>query len=193
MPCTKLAVPRVKQFDDRWCGPACAQMVLLSLGLISDTTKVQQAALWNEIVANNPGFPKTETCGAQPPLEWATYPDALAQTLNTHIGQTTTHVIPETNEDLVLGHALASVQRLVPAIVLVEDETHWIVVFGCDNSARRPQHTVGPTNDPVTHVLVRDPANSGYPTRITLDTWIVAIYAVGCGVYAGSYVVVGAS
>jgi len=69
------------------------------------------------------------------------------------------------------------------AAVLVEDATHWIVVFGCEHSQRQNVRELVVNGDPVTHILVRDPALSGYPQRLTLDAWTAAIYAVRCGTF----------
>jgi hypothetical protein len=196
MPCTKLTVRRIQQFTDTWCGPACAHMILLSLNFLKNASKTTQGNLWTEIQQNtgtaSAGFPLRETCGAAPPLEWATHPVALQKTLNARIGRHATDVIADADEDAIAGHALKSVKQGMASAVLVEDTTHWIVVFGCENSQRR-NVPVLVNGDPVTHILARDPALSGFPMRMTLDAWAAAICSVRCGKFNQKYIVVGAS
>jgi hypothetical protein len=163
-------------------------MILLSLGFVKSTAQAAQSDLWGEIQTNTAGgFPIVEACGDEPSLEWATHPNALKTTLNSYIGRNSIKVIPDSDEDAIAGHALDSVDAKVPACVLVEDATHWVVVFGCEISKRHPSPDGGPT-----HMLVRDPALSGLPMRITMDKWIAEIYAVDCGAFQNKYVVVGA-
>ena len=169
-------------------------MILMSLELVKDATKAVQGNLWTEIQQNTgtppAGFPLVEACGS-PHLEWSTHPVALQKTLNARINRPATDVITEKNEDLTAGLALKSVKQGVAAAVLVEDATHWIVVIGCEHSQRKQARIIN--GDPVTHILVRDPALGGHAHRYTLDAWTAAIYSVRCGTFNQKYVVVGAS
>jgi len=194
MPCTRLNVPRVQQIDDDSCGPACAQMILLALHLVRDGSDDVQRALGKEIQQSTKSakVETTERCAKPPALEWATHPVGLQRTLNAHIKPKATEVIPSAEEDTAAGHALRSVKRGIAAAALVSDATHWIVVFGCEHSTRRELPTLELNGDPVTHILVRDPALSGFPVRMTLDEWTAGLYRVKCGKFNQKCIVVGA-
>jgi hypothetical protein len=198
MPCTVLTnIKRKRQLTDL-CGPACAQMILLAQGGVVDNSDQVQLELWDEVqektgnTAN--AFPMIEGCGQSDPLEWATHPAALRKTLNAHLPGTPIHVIDHPDEDVSTVNALRSVKQGLGAAVLVDDTTHWIVACGCEHTqprrSRIPEETID--GDPVTHILVRDPAAGGFRIRQTLEAWRAALYAVECGGFNTKYVVVGA-
>jgi hypothetical protein len=195
MPCTKLTVRRIGQINSLLCGAASAHMILVSLKFLTSSSNATQNAIWTDIQANTgtppAGFPVIEGCS--PPLEWATHPIALQKTLNARMGRNATDVIAEADEDATAGLALKSVKQGIAAAVLVQDTFHWIVVIGCSHSQLRKFREVVLNGDPVTHILVRDPAEGGYRKKLTLDGWAVAMSAVRCGTFDQKYIVVGAT
>ena len=200
MPCTQLTVRRVGQVTSVMCGAASAHMILLSLNFLNSESNATQQGIWTDIQLNTgtppAGFPLVEGCGESShptSIEWATHPVALQKTLNARMRRQATDVITDSNEDLMAGHALKSVKQGIASAVLVENTTHWIVAFGCAHSQRRKFREVIVDGDTVTHMLVRDPANFGYPERITIDRWLTALYHVKCGTFNHKYIVVGAS
>jgi hypothetical protein len=105
---------------------------------------------------------------------------ALQKTLNARLNRHATDVIADADEDATAGHALKSVKHGIAATVLVEDTSHWIVVFGCEHSQRKKVRELVINGDPVTHILFRDPTDGiPYPKRLTLDRWATAISAAG--------------
>jgi len=164
-------------------------MILLALRLVKDGSDDVQRALGKEIQQSTKSARVRVT---EPCLTWETHPVGLQRTLNAHIKGKATEVIPSEEEDTAAGHALESVKRGIAAAALISDATHWIVVFGCEHSTRQELPTLNLNGDTVTHILVRDPALSGFPVRMTLDEWTAVLYRVKCGTFDHKCIVVGA-
>jgi hypothetical protein len=196
MASTKLKVPSVGQYEDEWCGPACAQMILLSMAIVPNKTKAVQQSLFNDIKANTGvgggGFPIVERCGNRT-LDWETFPTALEATLNARLGAPSVTVHHDANADTSTARMIRSVNGQMAAVVLTQDSTHWMVVFGWDDKqprgAQLPHIVVG--GQTIRHLFLRDPAWS-YPSRIDLDEWVALQYTVDCGQFNNRFVVVAA-
>jgi hypothetical protein len=126
------------------CGAACAQMLLNARG-IGGTSDEDQEALWQDIKAHtvrkgaNPAGDKCSFCGVfdtqicEPSGDcaqcWCTHPKALADTLNARLPGASFGVRIGTEEE-VTAIAINSINRHVPAVMLVYGARHWVVVNG---------------------------------------------------------------
>jgi hypothetical protein len=169
-------------------------MILLAESAVKDATDSVQEQLWTEVQANTGnapnGFPIVEQCGQFDPLEWVTHPVALRKTLNGRLTGNPIHVMSDPDEDVTTANALRSVKQGIAAAVLIDDANHWIVAVGCERKRGISAETID--GNAMTHMLVRDPAFGGYRTRMTLDEWRDALFAVDCGSFSEKYIVVGA-
>ena len=141
----KLPVVRLGQ-KPGLCGAASAQMILNAKGKVGKTKAIEDQ-LWDEIKANTtpagslvvPSAPPcgtfanqvTEACKPDA-LCWCTYPDALATTINDHLGNAGVSVVLD-KDPTGLGltaRIVASISSGIAPAVLVHDATHWVVVYG---------------------------------------------------------------
>ena len=113
-----LDVPYHKQTDPiKFCGPACAQMILGAAAHSIDT----QSNLYANV------------CNSDP--KWFTNPKGLADTLSDR----SAHALDATHDDRGFGDPVSAVHaiswtiahHLRAPIALINGESHWVVVTGC--------------------------------------------------------------
>jgi hypothetical protein len=194
MPQKKLTVPFVEQFQRNFCGPACAQMILLASRKVADGSRAVQSALFADIQNDTrPGFPRVERCGRRV-LSWESFPEALLATLNRRMAlqPSTFAVHHDRHADVSTARAVRSINSDVPCAALLEDSTHWMVVFGWEARAsrRRPLRSVSVDGHDITHVFVHDP-NWAFPTLMDIEQWTAVQYQVDCGTFNQEFVVIG--
>jgi hypothetical protein len=110
------------------CGAACAQMVLAEIGV----TPLNQSTLFAEIQSNNVGVRPSEPDFF---LE-GSGPRGLKKTMNDHYpaGRTGSfRLISEADKDKFSQRLVRKLySSLVPSVVLVYRQQHWVVVTRCD-------------------------------------------------------------
>lgn len=121
---TSLAVPYHQQDNDYYCGPACAQMVIESIG----GGIIDQATLYSDAGSNT-----IESAS------WYTAPDGLQWILNDRrpagFGGWFA-LYPLANEDATSRKIVWTIHHYgVAPVALVFDGDHWVVVRGYDVSA----------------------------------------------------------
>ena len=138
----QIPVMHAEQVNERYCGPAAAQMVLAANGLAIET----QAALFDR------------WCHGQGDIGWASSPLGISRTLTRRMPvRARNYQIATTDTEEALSRKLcwALFQGSV-AIVLVNRIDHWIVVSGCGVSAA-PKSPQDPSYV-IDHFMLHDPA-----------------------------------
>jgi hypothetical protein len=138
----QIQVMHAEQVNERYCGPAATQMVLMANGLAIET----QAALFER------------WCHGQGDIGWASSPLGISRTLTRRMPErATAYQIATTDTEEALSRKLcwALFQGGV-AVVLVNRIDHWIVVNGCGVSSV-PSSPQDPTYT-IDHFLLHDPA-----------------------------------
>lgn len=204
----KLPVVRIGQ-KPGLCGAACAQMILHSGGKVGKSNAIEDQ-LWDEIKANTtPGgnivVPSPPPCGTfanqvteackPDALCWCTYPDALATTINDHLGPGGGVKVVRDNDATGLGltaRIVASVASGTAPAVLVHNATHWVVVYGFRAGGVASTLLVGSQN--ASHVYVHDPEWLATQTLYDIEGFTSEYLdaPVACGVFGGRQIMVGA-
>jgi hypothetical protein len=139
-----LAVDYHQQDTDVYCGVACAQMVLNSIG----AGLLDQTHLFNDV--------RNHT---SEPLSWYTPPDGLTWAMNDHrpVGFTNPFVLFNLNTEDAISRKLAWTihHYQVAPIALVLGGNHWIVVRGYEASAAPASS--GDTDYTISAFEVNDP------------------------------------
>ena len=189
-----LDVPWVEQYEDNFCGPACAQMILLSkVNGLYDTFAVQ-TGLFNDIKNETTGgYPLVERCGTRV-LRWESFPRALAKVINMRINPAVDSfaVHQDATELASTARAVRGVNNNMASAALLEDSTHWMVVYGWEDRPDPPGDVlpaITVDRKRITDLYVHDP-NWPNQTRIDVEEWAILQYEVDCGVFKNKYVVV---
>jgi len=138
----QIPVMHAEQENERFCGPAAAQMVLAANGLGTET----QDALFER------------WCHGQGDIGWASSPLGLSRTLARRMPERAScHQIATTNTEESLSRKLcwALFQGSIP-IVLVNRIDHWVVVNGCGVSST--PISAQDSSYEIDHFLLHDPA-----------------------------------
>jgi hypothetical protein len=118
-----LFVPYHQQDEDVYCGAACLQMVLISLG--TPVEMLLQDILFNE--ANSHSY-------ADPSLPWSSGPDGMLWTIRTRNPAPDVHTFflyVEDAEENISRDIICTIKLFkVAPIALIFDMQHWIVVTG---------------------------------------------------------------
>jgi hypothetical protein len=190
-------VPWVEQYEDHFCGPACAQMILLSKEKVPDDTLLVQTALFNDIKNDTRGgYPMVEQCGTRV-VRWESFPRALAKTLNRRMAQQVDAfaVHQDATELQSTARAVRGVNAQLASAALLEDSTHWMVVYGWENRPN-PRGVVLPSivvdGQRITDLYVFDP-NWPNQTRIDVEEWVILQYRVDCGAFQNTFVCIAKS
>jgi hypothetical protein len=148
-----LQVPYHQQDTDYYCGAACAQMVLDSVG----AGLLDQAGLYTDN-HNHTSWDQSLYNALGQKVEWATNPDGLAWTLNDR--DTDPHHVyyqyPLQSEDVASRKIAWTIEHYgVAPCALVMGAAHWIVVRGMDLS-KAPTGS-GDTGYAINSFRVNDP------------------------------------
>jgi hypothetical protein len=139
---THIPVMHIEQENERFCGPAAAQMVLAANGHDAET----QEALFER------------WCHGQGDIGWASSPLGISRTLARRMPEhASRYQIATTGTEEALSRKLcwALFQGSIP-IVLVYRINHWIVVNGCGVSST--PMSAQDSSYAIDHFLVHDPA-----------------------------------
>lgn len=176
----RLKVPYRGQKGIRFCGPACAQMVIESLG----GRKKSQPTWYQRITTNwqlDRGSP------------WFSSPDGLRTSLNRAAGIVPSgpfDVVSFQTEPTLTRWLLWSVARGVPALALVTGWTHWVVIYGYEAS-RHPVEA-GDTGYDIESLYLHNPSNMRRDLKVSFTDWqLQYLWKVPSGLWHGRLVGVG--
>lgn len=123
-----LPITRHQQDDAGYCGAACAQMVLESMGI--PLPSLSQDDLLSQAKTN--GAP-------DPPMPWATPPDGLASTMNQNrpASSTETFELASSASEAVISRRICWMihAHQVAPIALISHAAHWVVVSSYEANA----------------------------------------------------------
>ena len=169
-------------------------MILLSKEKVPDDTLPVQTSLFDDIMNDTKGgFPIVEQCGSRV-IRWESFPRALAKTINRRMAQQVDpfKVHHDATELQSTARAVRGVNAQLASAALLEDSTHWMVVYGWENRTN-PPGVVLPSilvdGQRITDLYVHDP-NWQFQTRIDVEEWVVLLYKVDCGSFQNKFVVV---
>jgi hypothetical protein len=188
------------------CGPACAQILLMSLGGKAPAgPPTWQEHLWVDVQAQtleqrpagagpgtptSPAFPtqKCERCSATSPWNcWSTTPPALERVMNLRQGTATFSVAIEATEQLATTRLVATLDLTVAPAALVFGWQHWVVVDGYRYND--PNHILV-AGVRLNGVYVRNPRTTASLHYVSIQWWFDRyLQSVPCGTYINNYVV----
>ena len=169
-----LDVERIEQNTLHSCGAACVQMILEFLQPTNGNAEAQRATQ-NGLLRQIQNFNSIDN------VDWDSSPDGITNVLNVNFGgnngrRNKFRLFKRKSKAAITNKIIALIQQFnVPAITLVFDDSHWVVINGYHENQTTSNGTTAIMKDIWVTNPLPDDLDTDVQGNIDLDTWLVRI------------------